>query len=182
MTPLLLLLALTVSGNDYPPTATADGKTLHLVGAGVREKTVFDVDVYTMGVYTETKTCEHEKLVATDEAKRLRLDFVRDVPADKMKAALRESFGKKTPKTAPATLKGQIDGFLELFQKELVDGTSVVVTYVPGKGTTVTVDGKKRGAVIPGQEFQKVLWAIYFEKEICCPNLLKGIDKTCKRR
>ena len=89
---------------------------------------------------------------------------------------------KKTPKTAPATLKGQIDGFLELFQKELVDGTSVVVTYVPGKGTTVTVDGKKRGAVIPGQEFQKVLWAIYFEKEICCPNLLKGIDKTCKRR
>jgi len=57
--------AVTVEGNVYPGSVRVANKNVSLVGVGVREVTFMNPDVYTMGVYAETKTCKHSKLVGS---------------------------------------------------------------------------------------------------------------------
>ena len=80
----LVALAVTVEGNTYPKTVTIEGKTLKLVGAGLREKWVFDV--YTMGAYTESGSCNTSTLITANEPKCLRINMLRDVSAEKIGA------------------------------------------------------------------------------------------------
>ncbi|MBL6975035.1 MAG: chalcone isomerase family protein [Deltaproteobacteria bacterium] len=175
-------MALTVEDTTYPDTVTMEGRTLHLVGAGMREKTIFKVDVYTMAVYVEKHTCNQIKLVHTDQAKLLRMDFVRDIPADKMKATMTDNFTARTPKNASGDLQGRINRFLALFNKKVLDKTQVRIIYVPGRGTSIYIDGKKRGATITGPDFQNVLMDIWFNRDTCCPHLLEDIRATCTEK
>ncbi len=66
----------------------------------MREVTMFHVDVYSMGAYVEHRTCDPARLVESDEAKVLRLHFVRDVGADEMRENTKKSFDKRTPPVA----------------------------------------------------------------------------------
>ncbi|NOZ02923.1 MAG: hypothetical protein GXP54_13700 [Deltaproteobacteria bacterium] len=175
-----LATALTVEGTTYPPTVKLEGHLLRLVGAGLREKTIFKVDVYTMAVYAENRTCDHLKLINADEAKMIRMDFVRHVSGKKMMATMKDNFAKRTPGDASADLKGRIRGFLGRFKHDVKDGTSVRITYLPDKGTTVYIDDKQVGEATQGHDFQKVLWAIWFSRDTCCPNLIEDISETCK--
>lgn len=175
-------MALTVEDTTYPDTVTLEGRTLKLVGAGLREKTIFKVDVYTMAVYVEKHTCNQLKLVHSDQPKLIRMDFVRDIPADKMKGTMTKNFAKRTPKNASADLKARIEAFLALFNEKVPDKTQVRITYVPGKGTSIYINGKQRGETISGLDFQKVLMDIWFNRDTCCPHLLEDIRATCKAK
>ena len=152
------------------------------MGAGVREKTVFKVDIYTMAVYVENRSCNHLKLVHSDQTKMIRMDFVRDIPGDKMMANMRGNFEKRTPKDASPALKKKIGDFLALFKDDVPDKTSVRVIYVPGKGTSIYYGGKQRGPTIEGHPFSKILWDIWFNRDTCCPNLIEDIRDTCRER
>ena len=89
----------TVEGNRYPNTVEAVGRTLTLVGAGLRERWWFDV--YTMGAYAERRSCDPQMLIATDQAKSLRIDLLRDVDAKTMAGALENAFERNLPPNAP---------------------------------------------------------------------------------
>ena len=67
-----------VKGKKFGPTVSVDGKDLKRVGAGLRKKWGFSV--YAMGVYTEGGACDAGQVIKAEEAKYLRLDFLRDVP------------------------------------------------------------------------------------------------------
>jgi len=173
--------ALTVEGKEYPPTMEVEGRTLKLVGAGVREKTIFKIDIYTMGVYFENMTCNHLKLIHTDEAKVIFMDFVRDIPGDKMMANLKGNFEQRLSDDATEELKKKVRDFVGIFREEIKDKTRVKVVYVPGKGTSTFINGKQQGPIVPGRDFQKVMWSIWFDGDTCCPYLLEDIDRTCRR-
>ncbi len=172
--------AVTVEGNHYPNTIRHAGANLSLVGVGVREVTFLNLDVYTMGVYVENRTCDHSRLVANDEVKMLRMDFLRDVPGEKMRSGMQETFDKRTSKHASARLRAQIRAFVSQFGEDIPAKTTAKLVYVPGTGTTTLLDDKALGPAIRGYEFQKVLLSIWFHPDTCCANLMEGIDATCK--
>jgi hypothetical protein len=175
-----LALAITVEGTKYENTVNIEGKTLKLVGAGLREKWFFDV--YTMGVYTESGSCNTSQLIKTDEVKYLRLDMHRDVSAEKMSSTIGESFEEHMPKNASAELKQQRKTFESYFKKECKEGNVLEFTYVPGKGTSLKQNGASMGPVLTGKAFQEVLWDIYFGKDTCCDDLKEQILETCKKK
>mgnify|MGYP001382821962 CR=1 FL=1 len=176
--PALPAMGLSIEGKNYSATVTKQGKSMKLIGVGLREKWFFDV--YTMGSYSESRSCQIADIVNKDEAKYLRLDLLRDVSAEKMANTIGESFGEHMPKNASPELKKQRKTFESYFKKECTEGTVLEFVYIPGQGTFLYQNGAEMGAVLKGKEFHAVLWDIYFGKETCCEDLKESIMKTCK--
>ncbi|MBW1810078.1 MAG: chalcone isomerase family protein [Deltaproteobacteria bacterium] len=173
-------LAVTVEGTHYPATVQIAGKTLKLVGAGLREKWFFDV--YTMGAYTENGSCNTRSIIKDEEVKYLRLNMHRDVSAEKMSSSIGESFAEHMPKNASAELKKQRKTFESYFKKECKEGNVIEFVYTPAKGTELKQNGKLLGPVMTGKAFQEVLWDIYFGKDTCCEDLQEQILETCRNK
>jgi hypothetical protein len=172
-------LAYTVEGVDHPETIAMEGNTLRLVGVGIRQATVFKVNVYTLGAYTQNPTCNMSSLITSNEPKMLRLHFLRHVSGEKMKENMEKSFAKHTPSDASEDLKKRIEQFIEQFGIDAPKGADVEVRYVPQRGTTIIINGKQMGAPIPGHDFIKILWSIYLSEGTCCPSAREGIIKSC---
>jgi hypothetical protein len=151
--------AKTVQGVTFPDTATVGGKTVTLNGMGVRVAYIF-VKVYVAGLYLEKPTSDAQAAIQTDEAKRMLLQFLRDVTHDEMVDAMKEGFAH----TATPALQPQVDQFSAFFTKPLVEGSQSSFDYVPGTGTTVTIGGEVKGT-IPGADFMRALWGIWLGDE-----------------
>jgi hypothetical protein len=175
--PVALPAQVTVKGKTYPASLTVEGKALKLVGAGVRKKWGFSV--YSMGVYTESGACDAAQVVDVDEVKYLKLDFLRDVTAEKFRGTIDESFEKHTPAGASDELKNQRATFVASLTEDLAENSSIELTYVPGRGTTAKQKGKQVGGAYAGRGFQKWLWDIYFGPKTCCEGLKEGIFESC---
>jgi hypothetical protein len=156
---------------------TVEGKTLKLIGAGLREK--WFVDVYTLGAYTESGACDPKALVSKDELKYFRIDMLRDVSAEKMSSTIGDSFEEHMPKNASAELKQQHKAFMAYFKDECKENTVLEFTYLPGTGTLLKQNGKQLGAPLVGSEFARVLWDIYFGEDTCCSSLREQIFQCC---
>jgi Chalcone-flavanone isomerase. len=173
-------MALTVEGKNYQPTITVADKTLNLVGAGLRKKWLFSV--YTMGVYSESGSCDTKALINDEEVKYMRIDMVRSVSAQKMAETLGEAFKAHMPKDASAELKKQQQDLMSYFKDECKEGTNIEFSYVPGVGTTFKQNSKELGETFIGKDFQVVLWDIYLGDKTCCSGLKEDILKSCKKK
>jgi hypothetical protein len=148
---LTLLLALpagagTLAGVTLPDKAEAGGQSLVLNGMGLRKK--FVVKVYVGGLYLAQKEKSAAKVLGADAPRRMVMHFIYDVSKDQMCEAWDEGLEQNTPNApaevekAFATLCGWMDG--------VGKGQRLVLTYLPGEGTTVEVAGKTRGT-LPGK-------------------------------
>ncbi len=174
--------ALDVAGVTYPDTVDVGGRTLHLLGAGKREATVFKVDVYVGAVFAEHRSCDMGSLVRRDQARLFYMDFLRNVPADKLMENMVENFRNHTPADASPDLRQRIDGFIRLFKRSAKKGSRVEIRYVPGQGTTVSSGTEVLGPPVPGSDFAAVVWHIWFGDNTCCPDLLRSVRRTCAAR
>lgn len=136
-----------------PNKVKVAGKALVLNGMGIREATVFKVDVYVAGLYLEKKSNDSGSIISSEQAKRLVLKFVREVDREDMVKAWRTGFGGK------GALAARV-GKLSAYMADLEEGDTMTFTYLPGKGTEVKVKGKRRG-VIEGDDFGRALFAIW---------------------
>ena len=159
----------TLQGVTFPDTATVGGKTVQLEGMGVRVAFVF-VKVYVAGLYLERKTGDAQAAVQTDEAKRMVLQFLREVTHDEMVDAMNEGFAH----TASAALAPQVAQFSAFFTEPLPEGSQTTFDYVPGTGTTVTISGKTRGT-IPGADFMQALFGIWLGDKPADADLKAGL-------
>jgi len=161
--------AATLQGVTFPDTATVGGKTVELNGMGVRVAYVF-VKVYVAGLYLETRTKDGEAATRADEAKRMQLQFLREVTHDEMVDAMKEGFAH----TAAPSLQPQIDQFSGFFTQPFEPGSQAVFDYVPGTGTTVTLSGQTKGT-IPGADFMRALWGIWLGANPPSEDLKNGL-------
>lgn len=160
---LLLTLALTapalageLEGVTLPDTLTLGGQQLVLNGMGLREK-VF-IDVYVAGLYLPEKTRDARKAIEADVPKRIDMVMLREIERAKLADTMRESIeasGSKEARAHAPTLAG--------WMEDVRKGDHVVLDYVPGTGTTVTVKGKAKGT-IAGAAFMQAVWGIYLGK------------------
>ncbi len=163
--------ALELEGVKVAETVEIAGAQVALNGAGVRTKFIFDV--YVGSLYLTTKTDQQAVAINADEPKRIDMDFVRDVAAKKIVDAFREGFEKNTPEM-DEPLKEKVEKFLSWFSAELEEGHTVSLTYTPGAGTAVVINGVGAGTV-EGVDFMKALWAIWLGDHPADKDLKKGM-------
>lgn len=143
-----------VAGVEFPDTVSVGGQDLKLNGAGVRSK--FFVKVYAGGLYLAQPSNQGAAIVAADAPKRVRMVFLREVDAKKILETYREGFENNSAGPAlPALLQK-----LERLAPALADmkkGGEMLVTYLPGQGTTVTAAGG--GSVtVEGKDFADAMF------------------------
>jgi hypothetical protein len=153
----LPVLADTLAGVTLPETATVGNKTLVLNGMGVRTK--FFVKVYAAGLYLEKKSADASAIIQADAAKRIVLQFIRsEVTREQMTEAFDEALKNNAPDKASA-LQAEIGQFLKALET-MHEKEQLVVTYLPGTGTTVTVRGKDK-LTIPGPAFGQLVFSMW---------------------
>src|SRR5262249_62068093 len=83
--------------------------------------------------------------------------IARDMGKDKIVDALREGFEKNSKDRMPA-LKDRLDQLAAMIPDAKKNGT-IVITYVPGDGTTLSTSGER--SVIPGKDFADALFSVW---------------------
>jgi hypothetical protein len=147
----------TLANVTLPETVTVGNKTLVLNGMGIRSK--FFVKVYVAGLYLEKKSADANAIIQADSAKRIVLQFVRsEVTREQMTEAFDEALKNNAPDKANA-LQAEIGQFLKALET-MHEKEQMVVTYLPGTGTTVTVRGKDK-LTIAGPAFGQLVFAMW---------------------
>lgn len=147
-------------GFSFPDTLTVRGKKLVLNGIGVREATVFKVDVYAAGLYLENKSQEAEKILESKQVKRIELRFVRDVAAKKLRKAWQEAFAKNCQSDCEAYQEGLTQ--LNSHMSDTKEKDTMAFNFgVADVG--VWVGGKRKGT-IKGKTFTHLLLKAWLGK------------------
>jgi hypothetical protein len=138
--------AVTVAGVNLEDSVTVGGQKLVLNGAGIRKKLF--IKVYVGGLYLAAKQSKPAAILASDTPRRMVMHFVFSVGKDKIAEAWGEGLEDNMP-NAPADVKAAFKT-LSSWMEDVKDGQQIVLTYVPGTGTTVEVNGKVKGT-LPGK-------------------------------
>jgi hypothetical protein len=146
------------AGVSMPDTIDVAGRKVFLNGLGVREATIFNVDVYVAGLYLEHPSKDPKAILASEEIKVIHMRFVRDVDRSDILSAYRDGF-KRNAGGALQALQPRINRLLS-WLPAFKDGGTLTVTYVPGQGTYVAVNGKQMG-IIEGADFGRAMFAIW---------------------
>lgn len=146
-----------LSGVDLDDQVTVGDAQLILNGMGLRKKAVFKV--YVAGLYLEEKSQEPSAILASDSPKMVVMHFLTGkATKKKMDAAWQEGFEANSP-TEYASLSPQVKEFADFFG-DMKDGDRIVLTIIPGSGTTATLNDKKVGA-IEGDAFGRALLGVW---------------------
>ncbi len=151
--------ALEIAGVKVADTMTVDGTTLVLNGAGLRTKSFLAIKVYVGALYVTQRSADGAAVVALDAPKVIRMTLLRDVDRATMLGAFRDGIESNSPTQATA-LAPKLAQVEAAFPAEFKQGQVLAVTYAPGKGTTVGVEGDK-GVTIEGKDFADALFRIW---------------------
>ena len=146
------------SGVKMPDTMIVAEKRLTLNGMGLREATVFNVNVYVAGLYLETVSSNADAIVRSSQVKVLTLRFVRDVERGDITKAWRDGF-KNNATVKLATIQPLIDR-LNAWMPDFSDGDILTFSYIPGTGVTVVINGQVKGT-INQDDFARSLFSIW---------------------
>jgi hypothetical protein len=145
-------------GATFPDSVTVDGQRLVLNGLGVREATIFNVNVYVAGIYVERRSRNGADLHGPDQITQLVLKFIRDVSQDTMNDGIERGFRVNAGDNLPA-FQGRIRQLRGMIP-DLDEGLVLTFTYRPGQGVEVKVGNQVKG-VIEGADFAEVFFNIW---------------------
>lgn len=157
---LLILLAMITSvASAWALEPNKEG--WYHTGDGVRvKKKIFNFDVYAIGHDMKCVPAAKSKqaVIDTDCDKKLTWKMLRDVDAEAIRNALTEAYAlngyKDSAKIAP---------FLAALNKELKVNTMVIISYnAANKTTSIAVGGGGGNATVPGVDFMRATWSIWF--------------------
>lgn len=135
--------AATVAGANIEDRVTVNNQSLVLNGAGLRKK--FVVKVYVGALYLAAKQNNATTILATDGPRRMVMHFLYDVDKGKMAEAWAEGLEANTPNASPEVKTAFKT--LSSWMEDMKEGQRLSMTYVPGIGTTVEVNGKNKGTL-----------------------------------
>lgn len=150
-----------LAGVKYAPTLTLANTTLRLNGAGVRYKAVFKV--YTAGLYLTAKAATTEQVLAASGPRRLHIVMLRKINASELGRLFTRGMEDNA---RPGEMSRLIPGILKMgdifsARKQLAEGESFSVDFVPGVGATILVNGRPMAEPIKEPEFFNALMRIW---------------------
>jgi hypothetical protein len=170
---MLSLQASTLAGITMPETVQVGSTPLVLNGMGLRTK--FMVKVYVAGLYLPQKSLDAGAILTADAPKRMVMHFVHGASKSQMSDAFEDSFKDNSP-DAVKTLKTEIDKLLGALEP-VKEGDEMIFTYVPGTGTTFSVNGADK-VTIAGPAFGQLLFSVWLGPKPPNADLKKGILGT----
>jgi hypothetical protein len=162
-------LAGELEGVTLANTLKAGEKTLKLNGLGLRKKAMFKV--YVGGLYLESPSKDAGAILASDQAKAIRLHFLRDLTKGQLVEAFQEGFDANAKDKAPQ--KAAFEKMLGLVP-DVKAGSTLTFTYLPGKGTTLQVGSNDLG-VFEGKGFADAVFSIWLGSKPPSEDLKKGM-------
>jgi len=162
-------LARELEGATLADTVKTGEKTLKLNGLGLRKKAVFKV--YVGGLYLESPSKDAAAILASDQAKAIRLHFLRDLKKGQLVEAFQEGFDANAKDKAAQ--KAAFDRMLALVP-DVKTGSTLTFTYLPGRGTTLQVADKDLG-VFEGKGFADAVFSIWLGSKPPSEDLKKGM-------
>jgi hypothetical protein len=139
-----------LAGVMLPQAVTVGPHVLVLNGAGVRSK--FFIKVYIGALYLPARTRDADAILRTTGPVAMHLYIVHsEIPKEKLIAAWNEGFEANLDAAERARLAARIARFDALFPS-VRKGDILRLEYLPGTGTTVSINHEKRG-VIEGEDF-----------------------------
>jgi len=145
---------------------------LVLKGAGLRKR--FFVQVYAMGLYVADRKADP---VTQPGAKRVAIHMLREVGADTFTAALVDGMRPNHDEATMKALEPRIArlGAIMAEMKEAKKGMVILLDWVPGSGTQVTIEGKPAGKPIEGEDFYRALLRIWLGEKPVQDDLKKAL-------
>jgi hypothetical protein len=159
-------------GINVPEQAQVQASTLMLNGLGLRQATMFKVNVYVAALYVAQKSTDANAVLAANTPKKLVLHFVRDVDSADLKKAWDEGFEHNAEEQLPA-LKTRIEQ-LKGWMADMQSGQQLAFTHKPGAGIEVEVNGAVQGTV-EGDDFARAFLAIWLGANPPNPDLKAGL-------
>ena len=168
--PFLQVYAASLAGVTLPDTAQLGSTSLLLNGMGLRTK--YMVKVYVAGLYVTQKSSDADAILKSDTPKRLVMHFLHNVSKNQMVDAFEESFRDNAPE-ASKTMKPDIDRLLGALEP-LKEQDEMVFTYVPGTGTTLSINNQEK-VTIAGAAFAQMLFSVWLGPKPPNAGLKKGL-------
>lgn len=163
-------MAREVAGVTLPETSSAAGKTLVLNGAGLRTRFLFKV--YVIGLYLERPATDAEAVLGRDSVRRVELHVLRALSGAEIASAIGRAF-EQNAGDAVGGLKDRLERFESMFPA-VEAGDTLVLTYVPGRGTSVVGKGKEVG-VVEGKDFADALFSVWIGAKSIDPGLRQAL-------
>jgi hypothetical protein len=144
-----------VSGVALPATQEVEGKTLRLNGAGLRTRVV---RLYVAGLYLEQPTTDAQEAIESEQVKRVELHVLRTLTRQQVGETIADGFRRNSAREMDA-LHGRLTQLMDSLP-DVRRGDTLMVTYVPGEGTTV--EGPQgRTKTIEGEDFAQALFSVW---------------------
>jgi hypothetical protein len=144
-----------IAGTTYDEIYLADSTKLSLVGAGLLRYWGFKA--YTGAFYLEEGASIND--VLSDTAKRIELQYLRSIKGEDFGKATNKTIAENVDAKAFERLRARIDYHNSLYE-DVQPGDRYALTYVPGRGTELALNGEPKG-LIEGADFAAAVFSIW---------------------
>lgn len=171
----------TLEGQTFESPVRVANQELHLNGVGLRG--VLMIKGYVAGLYLPRPARSLHEITSQGGARRLQLRMLRSATPEDFTSAL--GAGMRV-NTRPAKLASLADRVTDLKAAIHAAGAAqrgdvINFDYLPGEGTVLTVNGRRQGPAIPGEDFFQAVLAIFIGERPVDPQLKKGLLRLKER-
>jgi hypothetical protein len=154
------LSAAQIEGVEFKDSYTASGQRLLLNNVALmRYKVVIKAMVAALYLGEGVKPAE----VLRDIPKRIELHYFWNLEGKEIVKAADKLLAENVSKSQLETLRTEISEMNALYEN-VKAGDRYSLTYIPGVGTELALNGKKKG-LVPGAEFASVYFSIWLGKK-----------------
>jgi hypothetical protein len=143
---------------------------MSLYGAGVLQARIF-FHVYAVALYLGEGVPPHQ--VLKDVPKRLEIAYLYKIPARLMAETANANLAGRLSTNQFAVLQPRINQ-LHAAYRDVVPGDRYALTYLPEKGTVLSLNGKEQ-CRIPGNDFAEAYFGVWLDEKAAAPSLRKKL-------
>lgn len=156
------VFALEIGGKTIPETMEVNKTQTLLNGAGIRQKTIFKVNIYIVALYLKEQCKDSDKIINADQEMALRLLITTNaIKSEEFMSSTKEAFEESTGGKTEV-IKKEIDQFISVFSEKLKKDDFFDIKYSPELGTQVFKNGEETPAVtMKGMAIKKALFGIW---------------------
>lgn len=168
-------VAATLQGQRFDDSARLGAHELALNGLGARS--MLFIKVYVAGLYLQEKAVTFRVIANMAGPKRLQLRMLRKADADDFIEALVEGIEENASKAELVQLSARMQQLTQSINAigSVVAGDNINFDFVPGMGTSVTLNGTKQGSVIEGADFYNAVLKIFVGENPVDERLKSGL-------
>jgi hypothetical protein len=150
-----------IAGVAFERSAQVDGQELRLNGVGVRAVAWFKG--YAAGLYLARATANAAQAMNAAGPKRIQMRMLVDVPTEEFVKAFHKGVARNVPAAGQPALAARMAQFDRAVRAigQVKKGDLINLDYLPSQGLQLVVNGRPRGAAIPGADLYAALMAVF---------------------